>query len=312
MFMYALALSFSLFSLCHAMTDESSIPESQSIWICEKPAFIENCSKGSQYLTRQQLTIITKAWDRFIEIASKNNEELSRADMCINMHKVFHDKANCFHEASIQLLESPLLNDNFIRLIQRADDLDFRDYKIRKLQEIILTLATPDDYKQSYADYNILLMKLIKQGHQATLRSYLENNNPVNIIVNEYGETGLMRAIKTNNLAIAQILISCPNLAINAQDFTALNTALHWTIERNKKEIFELILTHPLLDINIKNAKGRTPLMLAAFKGNQYFVEQILNQFPNVDLTITDHTGKNVFDLTKPEIREIIRNHQTN
>ena len=73
MFMYALALSFSLFSLCHAMTDESTFAESQNIWTCEKPAFIENCSKGAQYLTRQQLAKITKAWDRFIEIASKNN-----------------------------------------------------------------------------------------------------------------------------------------------------------------------------------------------------------------------------------------------
>jgi len=310
--MYALALSFSLFSLCHAMTDESTFAESQNIWTCEKPAFIENCSKGAQYLTRQQLAKIIKEWNGLIESASKNNEELSPADMCNNMHNVFHDKANGFHEASIKLLKKPLLNDNFIRLTQRADDLDFKAHKIRKLQKIILTLATPDDYKQSYADYNILLMKLINQRHQATLRSYLENNNPVNIIVNECGETGLMRAIKTNNLAIAQILISCPNLAINAQDFTALNTALHWTIEKNKKEIFELILTHPLLDINIKNAKGRTPIMLAAFKGNQYFVEQILNQFPDVDLTITDHTGKNVFDLTKAEIRETLRNHQTN
>lgn len=45
-------------------------------------------------------------------------------------------------------------------------------------------------------------------------------------------------------------------------------TALHIAVEKLNLVMLNLLLTHPLIDVNKRDSIGRTPLFLAAFRGN--------------------------------------------
>lgn len=312
MFVYLFVLSFSFFSLCNAMSEQQLFFEKQNKWIYQEDCFKKECADGALYLNHQQLVMILNKWNNLIKSTSSGNETLFLSDKRTSMYAFFDNPENGFHRLSIKLLKNALLNDNFIRLTWRADDLGLKDYKIATLQRMILHISTLDDIESSYWDSRCSLMDTIQRGQQAELYTYLQDGHPVNIIVNRQGETALIAAVKASSIDAVELLIACPNLAVNAQDFKELNTALHWAIKSNNKEVFELILNHPLLDINIQNATGKTPIMLAGNLNKKSFVEKILEKFPHVDLTITDHVDNTVFDLAHENLLRILSQHQLN
>lgn len=288
------------------MSQDYLFSEKQKQWVFQKNSFQKKCVDGAKHFTQQQLLMIIKQWNRTI----KKNKTLSRSAKQTSMYDFFDSHANSFTPASVNLLKNILLNDNFIRLTWRADDLELGDHQIAILQEIMLEISTPDDMNQSYAYWRNFLMKEISYKNHAALQTYLENGYPVNILINKFGKTGLIMAIKAGSVHAVKLLINCPNLAVNAQDFTEFNTALHWAIKKGNQKIFKLILSHPKLDINIKNATGKTPLMLAATKNTKFFVKKILKKFPHVDLTATDHVGNTVFDLANQNLLQILSQRQ--
>ena len=94
-------------------------------------------------------------------------------------------------------------------------------------------------------------------------------------------KTALYLAIESNDVKIAQLLITYPNIDINIKctDKTiyysnekdpevneSFTTALHYAINRNRIEIIKLLLNNKQIDINIPDNSGRTPLNLLGEK----------------------------------------------
>src|SRR5258706_15161633 len=87
------------------------------------------------------------------------------------------------------------------------------------------------------------------------------------------GYTALLRALEKKNDAVAELLLTQPNLEVNAQGFSGM-TALTWYvwsgIERNVKSLLERG-ANP----NLSDADGDTPLHGAAQRGNVKLLQML-------------------------------------
>ena len=76
------------------------------------------------------------------------------------------------------------------------------------------------------------------------------------------------------------------------------NSALHWLALNNKDDMNSLlsILVHTnyLININLKNDNGQTPLMLAAMKNKQNMIKALLDN--GASLVFKDNNGQTVMD----------------
>ncbi|HKE56347.1 MAG TPA: ankyrin repeat domain-containing protein [Pyrinomonadaceae bacterium] len=87
--------------------------------------------------------------------------------------------------------------------------------------------------------------------------------------LNINGETALMLAVSSNNSEAATVLLA-HKAAIEPRN-TQLQTAFHLAVAGLRQKIVAAILaTYPTLDVDARDASGRTPLMLAA--NNEGFV----------------------------------------
>ena len=75
-------------------------------------------------------------------------------------------------------------------------------------------------------------------------------------VTDDKGETLLMKAIKTEQVDIAQILIS-KNVDVNIQDKKG-QTALHWAASKQLHDIYNMLIQHNTTDIDITDDEGHT------------------------------------------------------
>ena len=68
-------------------------------------------------------------------------------------------------------------------------------------------------------------------------------------------------------------------------------TPLHAASYNNHAGVVKLVLAHPVIDINVKNSGGDTPLLISCQKG-QVSVVQLLLKDPRVDVTLDDPKGR--------------------
>ncbi|XP_013885489.1 osteoclast-stimulating factor 1 [Austrofundulus limnaeus] len=73
------------------------------------------------------------------------------------------------------------------------------------------------------------------------------------------------------------------NVAINGLD-KAGNTALYWGCHGGHKDVVELLLSQPSVELNQQNKLGDTPLHAAAWKGYSDIVEMLLNKNARTDI----------------------------
>ncbi|XP_068616835.1 osteoclast-stimulating factor 1 [Brachionichthys hirsutus] len=72
-------------------------------------------------------------------------------------------------------------------------------------------------------------------------------------------------------------------VAINGLD-KAGNTALYWGCHGGHKDVVELLLSYPNVELNQQNKLGDTVLHAAAWKGYSDIVEMLLSKNPRIDI----------------------------
>jgi len=152
--------------------------------------------------------------------------------------------------------------------------------------------------------------------------------------LNSEGRTQLMTECVnvglTKNTEKVKRWLDQPGINVNLQTDERCKlegyTALMWAVRVNCKEVVELLLSHPnvkdKIDVNIRDAKGNTALMLATSLGytniedNEGIVELLLSH-PNVkdkiDVNIRDAEGNTALMYAvmsgKERIAELLLNH---
>ena len=69
-------------------------------------------------------------------------------------------------------------------------------------------------------------------------------------------------------------------------------------LESGKKEILEILLRCPRVDLNLRNSAGDTPLMWA-IKENRRTVLKLLFKCPRVDFKMKDKNGNNLLQIAQ-------------
>lgn len=70
------------------------------------------------------------------------------------------------------------------------------------------------------------------------------------------------------------------------------NTLLHLAARASEKEMVDILLSHPQIDVNIQNNQKMTPLMMVLTRGNDMdAVVKSLFAHPKIDLDIQNNMG---------------------
>lgn len=131
------------------------------------------------------------------------------------------------------------------------------------------------------------LITLVKSENEAELAKALYHfySSEINAC-DEQGNTGLIWAIRKQNIRILKLLLTRPDIDINLQN-TSGYTALHFAVWIGNKTIVQLLLAcHNLLP-NKKNCENYTPLHCAA-RMNLHDIINILIGDPRITLNIYD------------------------
>ncbi|RPK29381.1 ankyrin repeat domain-containing protein [Paenibacillus xylanexedens] len=86
-------------------------------------------------------------------------------------------------------------------------------------------------------------------------------------------------------------------LDVNAQDSNDGNTLLHYTIIENNFEAYRAIKRNAL-NVNIQNAQGETPLMVAISTDNRFYFGELLDGF-GADVYLKTNSGKTALDISE-------------
>lgn len=90
----------------------------------------------------------------------------------------------------------------------------------------------------------------------------------------------LYRAVLLNRESCAAELLKKKNLQINELDPFSGSTALHTAILMDHPSLVEMLLEHPLLEVNCCNKDGDTPFLKAVACNNVESVKKIMHKFP--------------------------------
>jgi len=181
------------------------------------------------------------------------------------------------------------------------------------------------------SDATMSLIKSCKDGNLKGVKAALQSGNDVNS-KDEYGCTGLMYALGSNNNSVVAFLLNTPNIDVNLKNevgLCALNCALlgrndeglkmllnvpnidvntvgnngwsavHWAVNSNSFAAtgLKLLLSHPnltALTLNQKDKRfGATPVMWAVTRNTLKDLE-VLVADPRVDLDTTNKEGKSL------------------
>ncbi len=111
------------------------------------------------------------------------------------------------------------------------------------------------------------------------------------------GYTLLHKALRTGNIRVFIKLI-CMGADITIKMRNGSNLLGSSCYDRNKIQFLKIILNLDLIDVNIIDDYGNTPLMGAVEFGNIEAVKLLFNKYNNIDLSIRDKRyNKNVFDI---------------
>ena len=106
-------------------------------------------------------------------------------------------------------------------------------------------------------------MGLCMNGDVAGLRDAIEGGADVNLRSIAEGKTPLMMALWNNQNLVVEMLIEMDEVDVNCEDYNGA-TALHHAVDVDNDHGALVLLAHPrLLDVNHKNNKGLSALMLA-------------------------------------------------
>jgi len=89
-------------------------------------------------------------------------------------------------------------------------------------------------------------------------------------------------------------------------------TGLEFACSRERRDIVDLLLLNPFIDVNTQNADGETPLHIACTKDSTYIVERLLSR--GADINIKNNNGETPLYLAcstgKNDIIEVLIKHK--
>lgn len=149
-------------------------------------------------------------------------------------------------------------------------------------------------------------------GGEAALRTAFELliesgcENQLNL-PDDKGNTPLMESIRWQNKDMMNLLLSHPTVDINHRNPQG-DSALTFVIASRRDELIHCLSKRNELDWNLPSSDGNTPLMQAVLTENDDLVYYILQRFPTIDIQVRNHHGSTALDLAKPgsEIHRIL------
>lgn len=100
-------------------------------------------------------------------------------------------------------------------------------------------------------------------------------------------------------------MISTGEIDVNTiQDHTG-SGALCYTIDHESREMFDLLLNLPGIDLEVRDSEYLTPLNVAVLVQDEYFIRELIRAGAN-PLALTPEENLTIYDLASEEIREII------
>ncbi|PRP77325.1 ankyrin repeat-containing protein [Planoprotostelium fungivorum] len=142
----------------------------------------------------------------------------------------------------------------------RAGMKNFRRFSLNATEASFLSrgpLKDPDAER-------IKLHTIVVKKDLTSLRKKLTKKKVIDVLIypNENGQSALQLAITESDPVAVEMIVQCfiaNKLDINGRDARG-RTALHCAIESASERMVAAVLTHPTIDVNIKDDNGCTPL----------------------------------------------------
>ena len=147
----------------------------------------------------------------------------------------------------------------------------------------------------------------VREGNENLCKLLLENNAKVNI-QDESGYTPLHWCVMRDSESLCRLLLE-HNADVNIQDKGG-QTPLHqsvtksdryWYRARDCSQITDLLIKYGVQDIDVRDAKGRTPLQLAVRSRNDQAVQKLLDLGADVSEVKADESGAMLLEPLKYE-----------
>ena len=124
------------------------------------------------------------------------------------------------------------------------------------------------------------------------VRLIIKYINSIDIRTNT-GESALHIAVNLKLTKIAELLIE-NNINLNIQDFSHEFTAAHYIATTNQIELLQLIIQKKIniVDLNIQDIFGNTPLHYAFIEENYNIVNLIIDNVPDINYNLWNIDGK--------------------
>nr|CAD7257545.1 unnamed protein product [Timema shepardi] len=183
----------------------------------------------------------------------------------------------------------------FVNLVYRVDenrnlliDLDF--WYGQPYNTTCIEFACKD---KVWLDY---LKILLKAKAEPNAKNVISGYVPLHVSVN------------SSNIEAATILLEDGRINVNAVDNSG-ETALHLSIKHMdwsiRISLVRLIIKHPDVNVNISDAKGQTPIFLAALKGDEEIIRILVNHNSDLD-NITGYPETTARILIKQKFPNLI------
>jgi len=145
------------------------------------------------------------------------------------------------------------------------------------------------------------LMWAAMQGHKYVAKMLINASANINI-EDQFRNDALLWASINDNKNIAKLLIN-NGAYINHQN-NYMYTALMWAIDNNNKDMIKMLINKKTINLNAKDDKGRTALMLIAGKHtieNHDNYKEIIQMLINndADINTKDDRGRTATEIAK-------------
>lgn len=173
----------------------------------------------------------------------------------------------------------------------------------RMIIEAGANLNTVTDYGFTPLHYAIR-MNDIEMVKFMVEKGALVNNN-----LNKWGNSLIKEAVNKENLDMVSYLINI-GLDIKKLDYDG-NTLLHWIATTGNINLINLVLDTGIVDVNILNTCGATPLILAVSYSNKEMVSLLIQR--KADVNIQSNSGRSILHVAitagdKDIIKTLIEN----
>jgi ankyrin repeat protein len=280
---------------------------------------------------RHQISIGLDVNQQFFWILGDLPDILTNSPPLISV-AAFYNAVNCFtflldnnaDIAKLDELDTPLVNfavaGGTMEIIEKLNDrgVNFRntlqiaaEYGHYELFMWLLRNQELDIYEVDKYSRNFL--HIAASGGNCQLVQFLIVQGLDVNGIDGSGWTPLHFAVEKRRLDVVRVLLANERINVNCRDvifesslimYHAIGNCmpLHHAVHNDDLAMVELLLAAPRIDPNCRDAEGKTPLHIAAAKGNVELVN-LLRGHRLVDITIQAHDGRTAAECArKPEI----------